>query len=706
MANLDQIIESVLKRDGSGSSGESLVVANHLSQQKLFGIRAGVEFYPNQDDDWDTRGKFVQGLHSASKVDLYLDRFWDLLLCGGQILFYLRPTGETYRIYWYDKEQFRAYYNGDGDLQEVVIVYNYKVRSHIDQKQLKWLRLRITADKIYRSESDTQPSFEGLDNMQWTQREEETTNTLGFIPCVVVKNYSSGPGQDGIGEFQWLKEQIESHDDMARAMTANLKFFGNPTLVSTRSSSELTEVGLDEDGISLQRPTLSSNGGWYGSSYSTRKSDPFERGMRTGNGVRVKRVIGNVQPDERFGYVAPDPTSPDHSRHLAEMRESIHYALGGIDELGLRSGATAYEMKTIYGKVAATASKKCLHLYDHGLCKVFELAIAAEEKVFKDTLAAALKKNTLEITDDFAMQLLEAGKIPKGVFGLPPLGDRTIKWRHTGPVFEDSPRDLLDKSIVVRNLQELGVQSLEGLKFLFADKTEKELLNILSGGFPFRYVSEIGNTAGQMINLLNQSLSLPHPDDPSLPFAAYVNFAPLIQATVDTLYRELNHGKQFDPADPNSLPGKPTWTTPYLPTDATGTSTSNGTGSTPTGVGAAESNGTGNNASSSTASASLSGSSLAAAGIQPPAVGQQQPVEGSVREGGVAPEYARPLPVPGGVVNQQSVSASQPPVQQWGGLPESSGIPVDLLSYPSIIEQLFPTFTAAAKRVSSKRKRK
>lgn len=470
MATLEELKEAAKKRDGSVATGETLIVSNHLAQQKLFGIRAGVEFYPEQDDDYDSRAKFIRSLHKANKIDLYLDRFWDLMLVDGELLFYLRPTGDSYRIYWYEKEEFKDYYDGDGNLVEIIIIYSYKVRSDIGHDQLKWIRLRITIDKIYQYKSETKPSFDGIDNLQWGVNEEVTDNSLGFIPCVVCKNYSTRPGQEGIGDFDWLKDQIESHDEAVRSIGGNLKFFGNPTLVSTRSSSELVEAGID-DASSMTRPTLSSNGGWYGSTASTRKSDPIHRGSN--GGVRVKRVIGNVQPDERFGYVAPDPTSPDHTRHVAEQRESIHYALGGIDELGLKSGATAYEMKTVYGKVAATATKKCLHLYEHGICRIFEIAIAAEEKVFKDTLAYRLKKQPEEITDQLIQQLMEKGKIPAGVYGLPPGGDRTVKWRHTGPVFEDSPQDILQKSIVVRNLQELGVQSLEGLRFLFADKLKK-----------------------------------------------------------------------------------------------------------------------------------------------------------------------------------------------------------------------------------------
>lgn len=686
MATLDEIIESVLKRDGSTRTGETLIVANHLAQMRLFGIRRGVEFYPNQDDGRDNRFKFIQSLHKANKIDLYLDRYWDLLLCKGRLLFYLRPTGSTYRIYHYNQDEFRAYYDGDGDLTEVIIIYSYKIKSELSQKQVKWLKLRITTEKIYRSESDSQPSFEGLDNMAWGRNEEETENTLSFIPCIVVNNYTIGPGQDGIGEFDWLKDQIESHDNMVYSQTKNLEFFGSPTLVSTRSASELTEAGVDGDS-NHTRPTLSSNGGWYGSTGSSRKSDPFERGR---GGVRVKRVIGNVQADERFGYVAPDPTSPDHSRHIADTRESIHYALGGIDELGLHTQATAYEMKTVYGKVAATAAKKCLHLYDHGLCKVFELAIAAEEKVFKDTLAVALKADPASVSDEMCRELAEKGKIPKGVFGMLPMGDRTIRWRHTGPVFEDSPQDVLQKSIVVRNLQELGVQSLEGLKFLFPDRTEKELLNVLSGGFPFRYVQAIASSTGQLMNLFQQSLSLPNPAMQGQPLAASANFAPLIIGSVETLYKELNHGKQFDPTDPNSDPTKPIWTSP--------------SDDRPAAVGNAELA----VAERGNAPQLPVGGSLAAAGIFPPQSqpgNGQQPVEGGVQQRGGVPEYTRPLPVPGGTVNTPtSTTTGLPELQQWSSLPKQPGIPSDLAVGSNVLQQLFPTVTAAAKRLRGKRK--
>ncbi len=42
---IDDILKSVVNRDGSGVADTMLVNA-HLSQLRMFGIRQGVEFYP------------------------------------------------------------------------------------------------------------------------------------------------------------------------------------------------------------------------------------------------------------------------------------------------------------------------------------------------------------------------------------------------------------------------------------------------------------------------------------------------------------------------------------------------------------------------------------------------------------------------------------------------------------------------------------
>ena len=54
-----------------------------------------------------------------------------------------------------------------------------------------------------------------------------------------------------------------------------------------------------------------------------------------------------------------------------------------------------------------------------------------------------------------------------GVVGLIPDGNTKVAWRWLGEVFESDTQDILNNSIVVRNLQELGVDSIEALPFNF-----------------------------------------------------------------------------------------------------------------------------------------------------------------------------------------------------------------------------------------------
>jgi len=79
--------------------------------------------------------------------------------------------------------------------------------------------------------------------------------------------------------------------------------------------------------------------------------------------------------------------------------------------------------------------------------------------------------------------------MPPGVTGLIPDGSTKVDWRWMGDIFEEDAQDILNNSIVVRNLQELGVDSIEALKYLFPSKTDEERAAMLSG-YPFRMVQQ------------------------------------------------------------------------------------------------------------------------------------------------------------------------------------------------------------------------
>ena len=120
-------------------------------------------------------------------------------------------------------------------------------------------------------------------------------------------------------------------------------------------------------------------------------------------------------------------------------------------------------------------------------------------------------------------EALEKQEVPEGVVGLAPDGDRTVLWRWMGPVYEDTAQDKLNQSIFTRNLQELGVDSIEALKYLFPSKTDDEIAGMLSG-FPFRMVGEVQRAYSSFIDLINQEMRTPHPQQPNLPMAADPRF--------------------------------------------------------------------------------------------------------------------------------------------------------------------------------------
>ena len=77
-----------------------------------------------------------------------------------------------------------------------------------------------------------------------------------------------------------------------------------------------------------------------------------------GGGLRVPRIIANVEPSDRVGYMTPDPISGDMNRYALLLREEIRTALGGVDEISISAGATATEIKGLMGRAQATALRK------------------------------------------------------------------------------------------------------------------------------------------------------------------------------------------------------------------------------------------------------------------------------------------------------------------------------------------------------------
>ena len=204
---LREIIDSYIEKDG-GSAIDTGIVASHLAQMRLFGIRQGVEFFPGQDNFGNQRKDFIDRVVKYNQLDTRLDSIWDYFLADGQGLFYIRPTEANYRLYFFRKHEYRTYYNVDGELDEVVIIYSYKVRrgfgfdqdiqasslggpAAMGQGAKRYIRLSIKHKTIEETHSEGEISFE-QPNYAVAGKTKTFKNTLGFIPCVEILNNPKG----------------------------------------------------------------------------------------------------------------------------------------------------------------------------------------------------------------------------------------------------------------------------------------------------------------------------------------------------------------------------------------------------------------------------------------------------------------------------------------------------------------------------------
>ena len=722
-SRLKEIVDSYLEKDG-GANIDTGIVASHVAQMKLFGIRQGVEFFPSQDNFGNQRKDFVDRVLKYNRMDTRLDSIWEYFLCDGQGLFYIRPTESNYRLYFFRQHEYRSYYGINGELEEVIIIYSYKVRQGTGfsdginvtnisgnaitgpQGAKRYIKLSIKDKVIEETHSEGEMSFD-LPSYNVPGRTQTFKNTLGFIPCVEIFNSPKGFSNEGVGEFDALANHIVTHDEMVRTMRKNVQFFGNPTLLSSRPKTDLMEAGSDS---TVQRPSIAANSGFTGLgalSQSRFKSDPLSRGMD--GQIRVPRVIANLEPNDRVGYIVPDAITGDQNNFARQYREEIRTALGGVDDLSISAGITATEYKSLFGRVSATSKKKANAIYTYGICRCLELIIYQEERLFRDTLAAAtgiekpveptenaskeeidLYEEGLKGFEEKIKQIMKAcvetQHIPTGVIGLIPDGDLTMLWRWLGPVYEDSTQDILNNSIVVRNLQELGVDSIEALKYLFPSKTDEERAAMLSG-FPFRMVNELQGAYSAFAKLVGGMMQTPHPQSPDLPMAAdpRLDLTPYLYRTLEALQKEMSYAGRYRPIDPTDEPSTNSSSTKQLRGSTSASSSGTelpGTDQLPGGYQLPPSGAT------STYQLPIKPYS-----VRPPIPTggtPEQPMGIGVQQGGGSAERTSPIPVPGSTLGsdanirpgQLRSDVQRPTYAQLGD--------ADLVSQPGILNQLFP----------------
>lgn len=561
------------------------VVSKHLAQMRLFGLRQGVEFYPKRDT-YGFRRLFIENLVESNEVDSKLDGIMDALLIDGRGLFFFRPVGDSYRLYWFNYGSYRCYQDSNGEIKVLELKYSFNAKRAPrsgyaaaagvpgDEMVTKWVHLKVTRSRLIETISEVEPEL-GINVLgDGLNRRRTLVNSLGFVPAIECFNITGASGAEPAGDFDALAEQILEHNELVSDISANIGYFGNPTLLSSRRRSDLEEAR--DGGGSSRRASIKAG---FTSTVPDRSIGAAMLGNRANRvlgRMRVAKIIDNLEPNDRVGYITPNAVSGDQLTFVRQLREEIHSSLGGVDDLGISSGATAYEVRSLYGRAAATAMRKCRQLFTYGLCKLLAMIIYHEERIFRESFASAINflppeppdKDSLEfrgrpaVEYDDAVALweednrayeqeleakireaIELQEIPPGVVGLIPDGDTRVEWRHRGPVFEESSKDMLNNTIIVRNLQELGMGSVDALRFLFPEKTAEERASMLTG-YPFRMGSEIQKAVGIMMELIGKMATTPHPQSPDLPLLAdaKLDLTPGMYRALDSLKRELSHG--------------------------------------------------------------------------------------------------------------------------------------------------------------------
>ena len=164
-----QILTAAKERRGD-LSVDSMIVSSHLAQMRMFMLRRGIEFYAEQDS-YGYRKEFIEKVCEHNMLDMKLDSVVDYFLCDGQGLFYFRPTGDTYQLLFFPKDNYRAYRDQNGDLNNVVLRYTFNVQSEGSSPAIfpnaserggkkKHIRLKVYRDRIEQTISDEKIEFD------------------------------------------------------------------------------------------------------------------------------------------------------------------------------------------------------------------------------------------------------------------------------------------------------------------------------------------------------------------------------------------------------------------------------------------------------------------------------------------------------------------------------------------------------------------
>jgi hypothetical protein len=573
-SNLEHIIAQELGSDKYSGSVKTTTVSLHVSQMLEWGVRGGhIQFKAIQDDN-NIRKDFILKLIEKNRIKPRLDYIMKSLVCRGEILWLITIGADNeYKINYYTggknnpNPEYEVFYSsefGKQDEIECVLVIDevtdnnmyggmplqlYGANFNDNQRKIYYLSF-IDKQRTITFRFDIKPanirSFyymykNNLDSISYSTfvhkpiiKENIFINEFPFVIC---KNIEHEPNQSGVDDFSVHKGLIEEHNELLSTASENLYIYNTPTLVTSRDASAVVE-GANEAQEMINNTWAGQNG--YKSPLQS-KSNP---------GFRMPRVFGNVRDNERFAYVqSPDAVSGDQNLFIRQLRELIHWILGGVDPLGISSSATFGEIKSLFGRIENTASKKAECLLSN-LCKLLSRIIQREENIAKLSITRTLiaSQSTIYSESQIASVLTDKDfrdlyfyykEININIPGLPPLGNPKCSWKFTRSVFQNTTRERLDESIIYRNEREDGISQEVALSRLYPDMSDDEIRQMMSGFSPRVVQTDLAGIQG-LLQLYTALMQVPDPET-NIPWALKLGLNQLVEQSVMTLQKELQY---------------------------------------------------------------------------------------------------------------------------------------------------------------------
>lgn len=559
-STLEKIISQEFGSTNFASEIKTTTISLHVSQMCEWGIRGGsIEIKAIQDEN-GIRKNFIKKIIEANRIKKRLEAVMTGLTCRGEILWLVKQSSEKkYCVDFYvggkynPDPEYEVFYKNDfleKDAIECVILidevennssygsaYQLGVKGG---KRKSFYISRIDRDRTFTIRLEYKPpNLRAMYSLFKAEGQDFIVSNNVFegeFPFVVCKNYEQSINESGIDDFTPHQGLIEEHNQLLCDASDNLHIYNTPTLVTSRDAAVVVESVNNSNIISGN--TWANNNG-FRSSFTPASNRPF----------KMPRVFGSVREGERFGYVqSPDAVSGDQNLYIRQTRELIHWILGGVDPLGISSSATFGEIKSLFGRIENTASKKAKIILD-SFCELISLILKKEETSCKIAITKLLlevegieQSVSNHLLTDYDFKNLYAFYKQSGVTipGLPPLGDSKCSWKYTKRVFQNTTREKLDESIIYRNEREDGITQEVALARLYPDMSDDEIRQMMSGFSPRVVQTDLAGIQG-VLQLHSTLMTVPDPENNELPWAIRLGTKNLVDQAIATLQKELEY---------------------------------------------------------------------------------------------------------------------------------------------------------------------